>query len=102
MSTRAEDVKMIASNAIAANWRARNARVVCDESRHERMKKQSRGQLREWLAVLRIASDPGNVEFIRARLRDSGPLAAYDLRNRVIIAGLDRRIDRAVAIGLQP
>lgn len=95
MTIRAEDVEGIARQAIAANWPSRNTCVFDCPARHERTKRMRRGQIREWVAALRVAMDAGNLEFVRARLLNSGPLMGHDLRNRVIVAGLDRRIANA-------
>jgi hypothetical protein len=94
MSICVEDIDLVARQAIAANWRSRNMRVHSDELRHSRMKAERRSQLWEWIAVCRIASMKENMGFIRARLRDSGPLMAHDLRNRVILAGFESVIER--------
>ncbi|MCL6483694.1 MAG: hypothetical protein I4O49_05845 [Janthinobacterium lividum] len=95
MTIKAEDVEGIARQAIAVNWHSRNTRVFDCPARHERTKRTRRSQLREWVAALRVAMDAGNLEFVRARLLNSGPLMGHDLRNRVIVAGLDRRIENA-------
>ena len=92
MTIRAEGIEGIARQAIAANWGARNTRFFDSPARHERAKRVRRHQLREWVAALRVAMDAGNLDFIRSRLFNTGPLMGHDLCNRVIIAGLDRRI----------
>ena len=99
VSIRAEDVEGLARKAIAANWCLRNQRFLetADGARHERMKSARRHQLRDWISVLRIALDPVNRPHVQARLFETGPLMAHDLRNRVILARLDRRISDATS-----
>ena len=92
MTAKISDLRQIAREAIAANWRVGNARVFSCGQRHERVKLQRRKVLREWVAVLRLANDPANAPYLTARLREAGPLMAHDLRNRAILAGLDRRL----------
>lgn len=80
----AEEVIVIAEQAIRANYRMRNARsVIGNPTRHLRMIAIRRDQLREWVAVLRIARDPSKVTGI-AQVTHAGPLAAHALRARVL------------------
>jgi len=83
-------IPRVAQEALASNWVERNMRCFADQWRHDHAKRSRRGQLREWVAVVRITSDPANAPYIERRLRNAGPLKAHDLRNRVILAGLDR------------
>lgn len=79
-----QEVIAIAENAIRANYSARNACfVIGNPARHRRMVASRRHQLREWVAVLRVARDESNAESI-AQVTHAGPLPAHALRARVL------------------
>ncbi len=82
-----EKVVQNATAAIRANFASRNAcfLVGCPR-RHARMVAQRRQQIREWIAVLRIARKPGNAATVE-QATNAGPLMAHDLRRRIICAG---------------
>lgn len=80
----AQEVIEIAENAIRANYPARNASfVIRNPVRHRRMTASRRHQLREWVAVLRLARDPSKAANI-AQVTHAGPLPAHALRARVL------------------
>lgn len=87
------DLPETARKAIRSNFAVRNSRVFGNENRHARIRATRRHQIREWIAVLRVVSNPAMAECVAQRLKDTGPLMAHDLRNRIILAGLDFRID---------
>lgn len=84
-----------AITAIRANYAMRNAQAFTNAVRQLRIRATRRHQIREWIAVLRVLRNPAMAANVAERLRDTGPLMAHDLRNRVIIAGLDYRIAQA-------
>lgn len=79
----------IATRAILANYKVRNIRCFADQTRHERLTRTRRGQIREWIGVLRVVRAPAARLYVERALRDTGPLMAHDLRSRVLGAGLD-------------
>lgn len=88
-----------AVKAIRANFGYRNQRVFFDmPDRHRRLVAERKNQIREWVAVVRILRDPLNHSFVLARVTDRGEhsgrnLMSHDLRNRVILGGLDAMTD---------
>jgi hypothetical protein len=86
------DLPETAQKAIRTNFATRNSRVFVNEDRHSRIRATRRNQIREWIAVLRVVRNPAMTECVAKRLKDSGPLMAHDLRNRVILAGLEHRL----------
>jgi len=86
------DLPETARNAIRSNFAMRNSRVCVDEGRHARIRATRRHKIREWIVVLRVVSNPAMADCVAQRLKDAGPLMAHDLRNRIILAGLDYRI----------
>lgn len=83
MSVTVDQLIVLSAKAITANFRVRNTRVFGCKSRHRRLLIQRRQELREWIAVHRIARDPENAEALTIALR-VGPLMAHDLRRRVL------------------
>lgn len=80
----AQEVVAIAEKAIRANYPSRNACFVTgNPARHRRMAANRRLQLREWVAVLRVARDPSNATSI-AQVTHVGPLPSHALRSRVL------------------
>lgn len=86
------DLPEIARKAIRTNFAIRNSRGFGNEDRHSRVRATRRHQIREWIDVFRVVSNPAMAENVAQRLKDAGPLMAHDLRNRIILAGLDYRI----------
>lgn len=80
----AQEVMVIAENAIRANYPSRNlCSVTGNPVRHRRVVANRRHQLREWAAVLRIARDQSNATSI-AQVTHAGPLPAHALRALVL------------------
>lgn len=80
----ANEVIVIAENAIRANYPSRNSSfVIGNPVRHRRMVENRRHQLREWVAVLRLARDRSNTASI-AQATHAGPLPAHALRARIL------------------
>ncbi|MGP1715615.1 MAG: hypothetical protein ACTS9Y_00415 [Methylophilus sp.] len=87
MRTKPEDLIQISKTAIRGNFPFRNAQIIVgNQAIHNRMKRDRREILREWLLVLRYASKASNLEKITAALKDQGALAAHQLRALVILA----------------
>lgn len=89
------DLSEKAIAAIRANFAMRNAPAFDNASRQSRIRATRRHQIREWVEVLRVMRNPAMAANVAKRLKDTGPLMAHDLRNRVILAGLDYRIAQA-------
>lgn len=91
-------IKELPEQAIAAirtNFAMRNAPAFTTAQRQLRIRATRRHQIREWIAVLRVVRNPAMDAHLAERLKDTGPLMAHDLRNRVILAGLDYQIAKA-------
>lgn len=82
----------LARKAVRANFAVRNARVFNDTDRHSRIRAARRHRIREWIAVLRVLENPSVTASVAKALEDVGPLMAHDLRNRVILAGVQYRL----------
>ena len=93
--SRYADLPEKAIAAIRSNFAMRNAPAFTNAGRQSRIRATRRHQIREWIEVLRVLRNPAMAANVADRLRDTGPLMAHDLRNRVIIAGLDYRIAQA-------
>lgn len=78
--------------AIRTNFAMRNAPAFTNERRQSRIRATRRHQIREWIAVLRVVRNPAMSANVAEKLKDTGPLMVHDLRNRVILAGLDYQI----------
>lgn len=78
--------------AIQTNFAMRNAPAFTNAGRQLRIRATRRHQIREWIGVLRVVRNPAMTAYLVERLKDTGPLMAHDLRNRVILAGLDYQI----------
>lgn len=74
----------LARKAIRSNYAGRNARVFDNAGRHSRIRATRWHQIREWIGVLRVVSNPAMAESVVKALKESGPLMAHDLRRRVI------------------
>lgn len=94
---RYSDLSEKAIAAIRSNFAIRNAPTFTNASRQSRIRATRRHQIREWIEVLRVARNPAMAEYVAKRLKDTGPLMAHDLRNRVILTGLDFRIAKIKA-----
>lgn len=81
--------------AIRTNFAMRNAPTFTNVGRQSRIRATRRHQIREWIDVLRVVRNPAMAANVAERLKDTGPLMAHDLRNRIILAGLDYRIAKA-------
>jgi hypothetical protein len=95
-----DDIATAAHLAISSNWSFRNRAISNIPATNARVVQQRKHQLREWVTVLRIVRDERNHEHVtRMAIRNKdgriGPLMGHDLRNRVILAGLDAQIERA-------
>lgn len=87
MRTNPEQLIKFSKDAIRSNFPFRNAKLVIgNDAIHKRMKRDRREILREWLLVLKYASDASNLEKIRETLKDQGAVAAHQLRALVILA----------------
>lgn len=89
------DLPETAEKAIRSNFAMRNSRSCADAGRHARTRATRRHQIREWLAVLRIVRNPAMAEGVAAALKSVGALMAHDLRNRIILVGLDYQLAAA-------
>lgn len=98
MTVKAEEVAGIARNAIAAHSGLSDVSALTEHHIEWATNSPNR-VLREWAAVLRIVSDPKNMPYVHEQLRETGPLMGHDLRNRVILADVDRLIAEAQAAG---
>lgn len=75
---------LIAEQAIRSNYPSRNMRCVSGNLVREiRIAKARRQQIREWIAVLRVARDPAHSLDV-PRVTDLGPLPAHALRQCVL------------------
>lgn len=85
----------VAEQAISANFRIRNARSFHSfkGERHTKEIALRRRQIREWVAVLRIARDPSLHESVLKAI-GSNVFMAHDLRLRVIMAGRDAQFEQ--------
>ncbi len=78
--------------AIRSNFAMRNAPAFTSAGRQSRIRATRRHQIREWISVLRVVRNPSMAAHVAERLKETGPLMAHDLRNRVILADLDYQI----------
>ena len=96
-----EEIMDTAVKAVRANYRYRNQRVFVNmPERHSRLVAERKGQIREWIAVVRTLQVPLNHGHVIARVTDRGEfsgrnLMGHALRNRVILGGLDAIVERA-------
>ncbi len=94
------DIEDLAAKAVRAKYAIRNVRAFSEKPLQDRIVAERKRQLREWIAVLRIVRNPLNHSRVMARVTDNGTfpgrnLMAHDLRNRVILGGLDAALERA-------